>query len=221
MTQEELDNLLNEHQKWLEDRSKGKKLELRNLNLKSFHLADRKLYLIVLENIDLSQSNCSKTSFSSGHLRNIKFCGANLDNSDFSDVDMEDIDFSNSKMKEIQIHSLNNAERLTFDNAEMEKAFFVKSTVRNSSFKNALLKEANFKRAFIRNCSFENANVSGADFSYTYLVDVDVKGTKIDDAHFSDARELPEEWKQTIGWYSEEQQNIRRIKEMLREEGLR
>lgn len=222
MTQEELDNLLDEHDKWHNDPSRlqGKQLELRNVNLKGFNIGKRDLFKAKLEAVDLSESYCAGVRLAYAEMRHVKFCGANLNGSDLSEADMEDVDFSTAKMNEVQIHSLKNAERLVFDDAEMNKAFFVKSIVRDSSFKNARLTEADFKRAFIRNCSFERADIGAADFSHAYLVDVDGEEAKIDGANFSDARELPEQWKLAIGWYSEEQRNIRRIKEMLKEEGV-
>ncbi len=221
MTQEELTHLLDEHDKWHLDRSKGRKLELKNLNLKGFFIGSRDLFQAVLENIDLSESDCKAVRMAYTNLKNVNFSRANLKKADLNDCEMENVDFTGANLEEAEMMSFVIAKHLKFDDAKMNKASFIKSSMDFVSFKNALLREANFRRAHINDSSFENADCSNAEFTYATLKDCVVTGAIIEGADFSDVRHLPEEWKQAIGWHSAEQQNIRRIKEMLREEGLR
>lgn len=215
MTQQELNNLLDEHEKWLDDRSRGSKLELRNVDLKGFRLKEKKLYLAVLENVNLDESDCERTSFSGADLNNVTFRGAILNQTDFSESKLHEVDFTDAEMYEVQIHSLINEKNLRFDNAKMDKAFFVKSALESASFKNASLREANFKRTYISHSSFENADLTKADLSYALLLNCNGTGAKIEDADFSDARELPEEWKTAINWHNEEEQLKRLIRQKL------
>lgn len=215
MTQENLDILLNEHERWLEDRSQGKKLELCNVNLRGHRIGRRKLYLVNLEKVDLSESNCEGVSFSGGYLRNVRFCGANLDFADLSDTDMEEVDFTNALINNSTLDDIKSAKNLLFNNAQMHKATFIKSYIRYSSFLNASLIETNFGKSEIWDCTFRHTDLRRAIFAYAVFFNCEVEGANIDEADFSDTKDLPEEWKIAINWYDEQEQLKRRIRHRL------
>lgn len=219
INQEELNHLLDEHEKWLNDRSKGKCFEISNANLQNLDLSARNLTNAVLNNVDFSNSNFEKTSFYGNDtiLKNISFCRANLSFSEFTDAKLENVNFSDANLKEASLMSFFVAKNIKFDNANLYKAKFIKSSMDFVSFRNALLIEANFRRAHIDDSSFENADCSRTDFTFVSLYRCQVEGAIIEGANFEDARNLPEEWKQKIGWYSEEAELKRRIKRHLKE----
>lgn len=223
MTQEELNFLMDEHDKWLHNRSQGRRLELHNVNLQGCNISKRWLIGSILENVNLSNSNCENVSFygDNTNLKNVKFCGANLRKAEFSQSKIENIDFGDANLEEAVIDDIVIAKHLEFDNAKMDKVTFIKSSFDFASFKNTSLVNADFFRTYCYESSFENADLRKARFSYATIYDCDVKGAIIEGANFSDARDLPEEWKQAIGWYSEEQENIRRIKAYLKENPVR
>ncbi len=222
MTQKELNILLDEHEKWLKNRSQGKQLMLKDINLRGFNISKRKLISSILENVDLSVSNCEDVTFyGDTNLKNVKFCGANLKQAEFTDAILENVDFTNANLEMAEMMGFVIAKRLKFDNATMDKALLIKSHIRYSSFKETSLVGASFKGSDVWDCDFENANCTKADLTYANFVNVEAKGAKIEGADFTEAKDLPEEWKQLLGWYSEEQQNIRRIKAYLKENSIR
>lgn len=222
MTQEELNILIDKHEKWLDDRSQGKQLELNSLELKGFDISKRILINSILKNVDLSESSCEGVTFyGDSFLSCVKFCGANLKKAEFTDCEMENVDFTGANLQEAKLMGFVTAKNIKFDNAEMNKSSFIKSSMDFVSFKNASLREADFRRSHINDSSFENADLTNADMSYALLIDCNGIGANIDGAKLFDARELPENWKQKIGWYSDEQENIRRIKQHLRENPAR
>ncbi len=189
---------------WAEKKLKEYKLRgtqiqiLRDLDLRGLSFAGRNLSQLKFENLDLSGANLRETWFARAEMKRINFHKADLCESSFENGVLENINFAEAMMQDTQIDGLIASKNLIFDNAQMSRAFFVKSGISDSSFKNAVLCEASFRRAHLKNCSMENADLREADFTYVYLIDVNIRGANTEGADFSDAKELPEEWKNKI-----------------------
>ena len=82
MTPEEIKEVLQQHVLWLEDNSKGKRADLRGVNLNSANL-----YGANLSGANLSGANLSGTNLS----------GANLNGADLSGADLSGADLSGAK----------------------------------------------------------------------------------------------------------------------------
>lgn len=215
----------------------GSQLHLRNTDLSGLNISNTKYFVnLTLENVDLSNCNCenswlggemknvsfhkarlSKAIFSNAVLKNVDFTEVIAKEAEFDEAKMEDVDFSRANLEKADLMGLFFAKNIKFDNANLNQARFVKSSMDFVSFKNASLVETNFRRAYINHGNFENADCSKANFTFVSSDDWNVKGAIIEEANFEGARSLPEEWKQAIGWYSEEEELKRRIKRHLKE----
>ena len=85
MRQEELDEILLAHEKWLESDGKGgvradlSGANLRNADLRNADLSNANLSYANLRNADLSNANLSYANLNSADLRNADLSGANMD----------------------------------------------------------------------------------------------------------------------------------------------
>lgn len=188
MKQKDLDQLMAQHERWLKDRAVGAQLKLVDEDLRGFNLSGRRLFLASFENVDLSSANLQNTRLDDATLTRVRFCEANMVQADLTDAEINDTDFTNANLTGLQISGLVNAINVKFDGAIMDEAFFVKSTLTDSSFKNVSLKSANFKRAYLDQCSLQDSHLEGVDFSYAFLIDVDLRGCNIKDAIFERTR---------------------------------
>jgi uncharacterized protein YjbI with pentapeptide repeats len=188
MKQKELDQLIAEHERWIDDRSVGKPLKLVNEDLHGLDLSGHWLSRAHFENVDLTGANLQKTRIVGAIITRVKFCEANMAQVDVSDSDINDVDFTSANLTELRIDGMINATNLKFDGAIMDEAFFVKSTFTDCSFKKTSLKSANFKRAFLDKCSLEGANLDGVDFTRAYLIEVDLRHCNVDNVIFRATR---------------------------------
>ncbi len=61
---------------------------------------------------------------------------------------MDNVDFTGANLEEAKLMSFVLAKNITFDNAQMDKASFIKSSMDFVSFKNASLVNADFFRTY-------------------------------------------------------------------------
>ena len=83
MNKEELATILDKHQKWLNDEPKGKRANLRGVNLHKADLRGANLYGANLSEANLSKANLSEAKLSKANLyvanlHKADLCGANL-----------------------------------------------------------------------------------------------------------------------------------------------
>ena len=83
MKEDELKVIITEHRLWLEDKSKGKKADLRNADLKGADLHDANLHDADLHDADLHGAN-----FKGANLSYVDLRGADLHDADLSYVDL-------------------------------------------------------------------------------------------------------------------------------------
>ncbi len=218
MNKEELDYLISEHEKWFDNNSTGSRLILTDRILRRVNLSGRRLNDAILKNIDFSNSLFIGTKMYRVKMENVVFAFSNLAESELNEAKMNNIDFSNACLEASQLADLKFAENINFNNANMKKISFIKSSLNNTNFENSSLIEADFLRANIYNSSFINADLRKANFSRVLIENCKIERANIEDADFSNASEfIPEEWKQKIGWYSEEEQLKKRVKAYLKD----
>ena len=78
MNQEQLKQILKEHQEWLQDNSKGKRADLSGANLSCANLSSANLSGANLSRVNLSSANLSGANLSYANLSGVNLSGANL-----------------------------------------------------------------------------------------------------------------------------------------------
>ncbi|HAB7361519.1 TPA_asm: hypothetical protein GYO26_09930 [Listeria monocytogenes] len=122
MKQEELDIILENHEKWLWGKG-GKKADLSNTELKNTNLRLINLKLADLSNADLRGAN----------LRGANLRGANLSNADLSNACLRGADLSNAYLRGANL-----------SNADLSNA-----CLRGADLSNAYLRGANLSNAYL------------------------------------------------------------------------
>ncbi|HHR2721632.1 TPA: pentapeptide repeat-containing protein [Listeria monocytogenes] len=98
MKQEELDIILENHEKWLWGKG-GKKADLSNTELKNTNLRLINLKLADLSNADLRGANLRGANLSNADLRGADLRGADLSNTGLRDASLKDADLSNACLR--------------------------------------------------------------------------------------------------------------------------
>lgn len=89
MTQEELSNILEKHEKWLNDEEGGEKADLSNADLKCANL----------DGADLSGADLRGADLGNAYLRGANLSGANLNGADLKGADLDGADLSCAYLK--------------------------------------------------------------------------------------------------------------------------
>ena len=139
MTQEELNNLLNLHKKWLNGEEKGVKLNLSNADLSNADLRYADLRYANLFNANLSNANLSNADLrdadlSNANLFNANLFNANLSNANLSNADLRDADLSN---------------------ADLRYADLINADLRYANLSNADLRYADFEYSILSNAKLD------------------------------------------------------------------
>ncbi|EAC3215997.1 pentapeptide repeat-containing protein [Listeria monocytogenes] len=98
MKQEELDIILENHEKWLWGKG-GKKADLSNTELKNTNLRLINLKLADLSNADLRGANLRGANLSNADLKGADLRGADLSNTGLRDASLKDADLSNACLR--------------------------------------------------------------------------------------------------------------------------
>lgn len=98
----EIQKILEDHEKWLDDPDTGKQADLSGKDLSGLDLKGAYLSEADLENTNLKGANLEGAEFDSCNLKDADFSGANLKNASFHDADTEDADFSGANLKGVK-----------------------------------------------------------------------------------------------------------------------
>ncbi len=88
MNQEELNKILEEHEKWLINSEEGKRADLRNADLRNADLRNADLRYADLSYADLSYADLREADLKKADLRNADFRFANLKKADLRNADL-------------------------------------------------------------------------------------------------------------------------------------
>lgn len=199
----DLEKMLEEHQKWLKDRSKGSRAILSGMDLSNMDLSGMDFSYAEMMNTNLMSSNLSGANFSSSFMPHVFLHGAKLDgaildsayckNADISHASVKqcsargtiftnacawDSDFSDSDMAEADF-ILSSVCDCDFSGCNLEKAYFAYADLDNAVFRGANLKEAKLcdvSRAFWSD--FSDADMTGATVNYTDFDEKFIKDAK-------------------------------------------
>lgn len=115
----------------------AKQLYLRDLDLSGLNFSGRDMMESSFENVDLTRTNFEESWLKDSMLKDVNFANANLRGSTLDDSDIENVNFTGADLEEAELMGFVIAKNITFDNAKMDRASFVKSHIIHSSFKNA------------------------------------------------------------------------------------
>ncbi|HBI6509258.1 TPA: pentapeptide repeat-containing protein [Listeria monocytogenes] len=107
MKQEELDIILENHEKWLRDEG-GERADLRcadlsNANLRHADLSNADLSNADLSNADLSNADLSNADLREADLREVNLSYANLRHADLSNADLSNADLREADLREVNL----------------------------------------------------------------------------------------------------------------------
>lgn len=159
LTQEQLDAAIKSHGEWVEDKSRGKRLELENVSLAGLEIKKACLINSSFVNVDFKDADVSIVNFEGVFMKNVKFSGVgdltfvNMSKSELIDVDFSGISlFSLDFMKSI-------LKCVDFSNSEISGFFFDDSDLSDSIFNNAEISSSSMNRARMKNVKFVNCKI--------------------------------------------------------------
>lgn len=98
----EIQKILEDHEKWLDDPDTGKQADLSGKDLSGLDLKGAYLSEADLEGAKFHGANLEGAELDSCNLKDADFSGANLKNASFHDADTEDADFSGANLKGVK-----------------------------------------------------------------------------------------------------------------------
>lgn len=165
--QEEIDEIIKEHGKWLEDNTKGKRADLRKTRLDGLDM----------HGADLSFADFSGASLGGVNLRDAKLTGACFRQCDFgSKTDLKNADLDEADLFQAKAFHSN------FARCSMKLVNMQWAVMWDSCFKCADLTGANMYDADLSDCIFRRANLSHA---YMYFSNLD--GATLSNANLKNA----------------------------------
>lgn len=170
ITQEQLNNVIELHQKWLNREDGGEKADLSDYDLQGKNLSNATLSNVnfsgsYLRNANFSDSFLKNANFKNTYLKYVNFSYSNLVNSNFSNTNLSNVNFFNSFLN-----------YSTFENAYFDSITFENSYLCNANFKKAILNYVNFNHTNLKNASLDGAKITNTDFYRAIL-----EGAKFDE----------------------------------------
>ena len=157
ISEEELTEVLREHEKWLDsNRKEGKRADLSYTDLSGAYLFEANLSRADLSRANLSGADLSRANLSRANLFGVDLSGANLFGADLSGADLSKADLSGAYLFVVD---LSEASLFEID-----------------------LSEANLLRANLFGVDLSKANLSGANLHYANLCNTKLENVKYDDA---------------------------------------
>ena len=98
----EIQKILEDHEKWLDDPDTGKQADLSGKDLSGLDLKGAYLSEADLEGAKFHGANLEGAEFDGANLTDAEFDGANLKNASFYDAEMEDVSFDGANMKGVK-----------------------------------------------------------------------------------------------------------------------
>ena len=107
MTQEKLNEVIASHGRWLVDKSRGERANLRYANLCYANLRGANLCDADLRGADLCGANLRDADLRGADLRNADLCYANLRDADLRNADLRDADLRNANLRGANLRNAN------------------------------------------------------------------------------------------------------------------
>jgi uncharacterized protein YjbI with pentapeptide repeats len=117
MTKKEINTIINNHDKWINNLTDGIRADLRNADL-----SNANLHRANLSNADLSNANLSNADLRNADLRNADLHRANLSNADLSNADLSNADLRNADLRNADLSNAQNVlSQIDYINCTFEK----------------------------------------------------------------------------------------------------
>ena len=149
MNKEKIQNILEEHKKFLEGKG-GKKADFSGVDLKNTDLMFVRLENANLENANLRNVKLYNANLENANLRGAKFYGSNLNNANLSGANLSGANLENTTLM-----------NTNFTNANLKNVDFKGSVLENANLENANLENADLRKTYLENANLENANLRG------------------------------------------------------------
>ena len=163
---DEFDRIIKDHNEWLENKSTGKRADLRDIDLSE---------------MDLSGIDLSYADLQGANLRGTKFIGANLSNANLFQAFLHGADMSKAIIDEANLTNAN-LTRAGLNECSGRKARFAFSCLWDCDFKNAVLPGAFFFEAGVCDCDF-----TGSDLEETSYIHADLDNSVFEDTNLKNA----------------------------------
>ena len=151
MTQNELNNIIENHQHYLNKDIDGWESMRADLSYRNLSGLD-------LKNANLREADLSNAELRNVNLRNANLIRANLREADLSNADLGDADLNNADLRD---SNLSNA------------------YLRYANLSNTYLRYANLRKADLRNADLSETDIYGADLKEANLLGTNLKNTNI------------------------------------------
>ena len=152
ITEQELKEILEKHEKWLRGEEGGSRADLSYANLTNVNLTNANLYRANLYNASLYRTNLTNVNLTNANLYNANLYNANLSNANLEDANLSYASLSNANLEDANL-SYANLYNANLSNANLEDA--------NLSY--AKLYNTNLYNTNLSNVDLENANLSNAN----------------------------------------------------------
>lgn len=105
ITQEELNEILDKHERWFDNKPGGEQADLSNKNLSNLDISDRQLHFINFNNSDLSYSKLLRSRFDYANFENCKLKCCNMKMTKFTESILTGTDLSYSSLESAEFIS--------------------------------------------------------------------------------------------------------------------
>lgn len=174
--------------------SKG---DFTNADFTYANLKDVEMLEITLNCSDFSNAVLNGASFIERDIKGTLFINSDLSSSYFINCEIEDCDFSGAVMKQSAFvdTSIKNTSFITADissssfissgeeGIELNKVYFTKAVLKQTSFNNIILKNSDFSFSNIENSYFQGSDLTGADFKYANALNANFRKTVLINAN--------------------------------------
>jgi len=194
---EELHEILEQHQKWLDSNGKkGKKADLKGADLSNSLLYKANLVSANLENCNLKTSSLKWANLERANLEGAiledcelwetKFTRANLKGANLNDSVIHYADLREANLEQASLNK-STLEYARLDRANLVNAKLIRTYFGYASLKAADLKGANLNKANFMNATLEGTNLSGANLKEANLAVATIRDSQLDNAEFSES----------------------------------
>jgi uncharacterized protein YjbI with pentapeptide repeats len=187
LPQDALRRLHEFHIAWVGGRAGGRRTMLRDCDLAGLDLSHMNFTDAVFVNCDFSSSEARGVKFTGAILRSAKFDRADLTGADFCRADLRGASFLDAQMIDAVLDRSDLRQDVgngvesgsSFKGANLTRANFSESKMRNADFSGALLKATNLVAADLRGASFCHAEIEDAAVAGAHMSDTDFSGAII------------------------------------------
>lgn len=190
LEQPQIDDLIAQHQVYIERGDKGKLLKLVNIDLRDIDLGDNPLSKAAFE-----RCNLAGNTFRGNAMQNCTFSGCNLEGVTFEDVDLTDTRFCEQSILDGAKFDVDRLRNVKFQKVRFDRAVFrIKQSGTGSvvQFQHCEAAHADLKACSLSCARFETVNLRQCEFSGAILEDAKFlersvfTGCRFDRASFQD-----------------------------------